>query len=153
MPPATVGPGVDAAGAGRWYDARLPGFGLYVSPDGRTRSYFVEYRPRGVGRAGGKKRLTFARHGGPRPDGSSWTADLARGEALRLLGAVKAGGDPLAERAAAKARAEAAAADSFGAARRRTRVTRLQLRTPPARPEIETATETVERRPLPAASE
>ena len=110
---------VDAAGAGRWYDAKLPGFGLYVSPDGRTRSYFVEYRPKGLGRAGGKKRLTFARHGGPRPDGSSWTADLARDEALRLLGSIKAGGDPLAERAAAKARAEAAAADSFGAAVRR----------------------------------
>jgi integrase len=110
---------VDAAGAGRWYDAKLPGFGLYVSPDGQTRSYFVEYRPKGVGRASGKKRLAFARHGGPRPDGSSWTADLARGEALRLLGSIKAGGDPLAERAAAKARAEAAAADSFGAAVRR----------------------------------
>ena len=72
-----------------------------------------------MGRAAGKKRLTFARHGGPRPDGSSWTADLARDEALRLLGSIKAGGDPLAERAAAKARAEAAAADSLGAAVRR----------------------------------
>ena len=72
-----------------------------------------------MGAPAGKKRLTFARHGGPRPDGSSWTADLARDEALRLLGSIKAGGDPLAERAAAKARAEAAAADSLGAAVRR----------------------------------
>ena len=110
---------VDVAAAGRWYDAKLSGFGLYVSPSGRTRSYFVEYRPKGVGRAGGKKRLTFAHHGGPRPDGSSWTADLARDEALRLLGSIKAGGDPLAERAAAKARAEADAAESLGAAVRR----------------------------------
>ena len=110
---------VDAAGGGRWYDSKLPGFGLYVAPDGGTRSYFVEYRPKGLGRAAGKKRFTFARHGGPRPDGSSWTADLARDEALRLLGSIKAGSDPLAERAAAKARAEAAAADSLGAAVRR----------------------------------
>jgi integrase len=110
---------VDAAGAGRWYDAKLPGFGLYVSPDGRTRSYFVEYRPKGLGRAGGKKRLTFARHGGPRPDGSSWTADLARDEALCLLGSIKAGADPLGERAAARTRAETEAADCVGAAIRR----------------------------------
>ena len=110
---------VDAAGGGRWYDSKLPGFGLYVAPDGGTRSYFVEYRPKGLGRAAGKKRFTFARHGGPRPNGSSWTADLARDEALRLLGSIKAGGDPLAERAAAKARAAAAAADSLGAAVRR----------------------------------
>jgi len=100
---------VDAADPGRRYDTRLPGFGLYVSPDGATRSYFVEYRPRGLGRASGKKRLTFARHGGPRPDGSSWTADLARDEALKLLGAIRAGADSLAERAQAKTRAEAAA--------------------------------------------
>jgi integrase len=110
---------VDAAGPGRWYDDRLAGFGLYVAPDGRTRSYFVEYRPKGTGRAGGKRRLTFARHGGPRPDGSSWTADLARDQALRLLGSVKAGADPLAERTQAKARAEREAADTFAAAYRR----------------------------------
>src|SRR3954468_4828585 len=107
---------IDAADPGRWYDTRLPGFGLYVSPDGTTRSYFVEYRPKGLGRASSKKRLTFARHGGPRPDGSGWTADLARDEALKLLGAIRAGADPLAERAEAKARAEAAVVDSFGAA-------------------------------------
>jgi hypothetical protein len=98
---------VDGAGPGRWYDARLPGFGLYVSPDRATRSYFVEYRPRGAGRAGSKRRLTFARHGGPRFDGSAWTADLARDEALRLLGSVKAGIDPRALAGFDRARARA----------------------------------------------
>jgi site-specific recombinase XerD len=87
---------VDGAGPGRHYDDRLPGFGLYVGGKG-ARSYFVEYRP-GRGRALAKRRFTFARHGAPRLDGGSWTPDLAREHAMRLLGRIKDGHDPLAER-------------------------------------------------------
>lgn len=83
---------VDAAGPGRHYDGRLAGFGLYVGATG-ARSYFLEYRP-GRGRGVAKRRLSIGRHGQP------WTPDTARAEALRLLGLVKGGRDPLAEREA-----------------------------------------------------
>jgi len=85
---------VNAAGPGRHYDEKLPGFGLYVGAKG-SRSYFLEYRP-GRGRGVAKRRITIGRHGAP------WTAATARDEALRLLGRIKAGSDPLAERDAAE---------------------------------------------------
>ena len=84
---------VDGAPCGRHYDGSLPGFGIYVGATGAV-SYFVEYRP-GRGRAVAKRRHAFARHGAPAPGGSVWTTDAARREALRLLGAIKAGHDPL----------------------------------------------------------
>lgn len=90
---------VDRAEPGRHYDDRLAGFGLYVSATG-IRTYFVEYRP-GRGRAVAKRRMSFGKHGGVAPAGGAWTADLARAEALRLLGMVRAGHDPLSERDAA----------------------------------------------------
>ncbi len=86
---------VDTAPPGRHYDDRLPGFGVYV---GRARiSYFVEYR-NGHGRSGRVRRYTFARHGEPAPDGGTWTAEKARREALKLLGRIRQGFDPLEER-------------------------------------------------------
>jgi integrase len=83
---------VDAARPGRHYDDKLAGFGLYVGATG-AKSYFLEYRP-GRGRGIAKRRMTIGKHGQP------WTAEQARDEALRLLTAVKAGRDPLAEREA-----------------------------------------------------
>jgi integrase len=50
--------------------------------------------------------MTFAEHGGASPAGREWTADGARAEALRLLGAIKAGQDPLAGRDAERKAAE-----------------------------------------------
>ncbi len=88
---------VDGAPCGKHYDGALPGFGIYVGAAGAV-SYFVEYRP-GRGRGVAKRRHTFARHGAPAPDGGVWTTDAARREALRLLGAIKGGLDPLEARA------------------------------------------------------
>jgi Arm DNA-binding domain len=72
---------VDAAGCGRHYDDKLPGFGLYVGASG-ARSYFFEYRP-GRGRAVSKRRISIGKHGAP------WAPQTARDEALKLLAAVK----------------------------------------------------------------
>lgn len=83
---------VDAATPGRHYDGKLAGFGLYVGGTG-AKSYFLEYRP-GRGRGVAKRRMSIGKHGQP------WTVEQARGEAMRLLGLVKAGGDPLAAREA-----------------------------------------------------
>ena len=85
---------VDGAPCGRHYDGALPGFGIYVGATGAV-SYFVEYRPGRGGRGVPKRRHTFARHGAPASGGRVWTTDAARREALRLLGAIKAGHDPL----------------------------------------------------------
>jgi len=90
----------DRAPRGRHYDDRLPGFGLYVGASKKT--WFVEYRD-GHGRGSRVRRFTFAEHGKPAPDSGIWTAEKARREAMRLLGAIKAGGNPLAEREERKA--------------------------------------------------
>ncbi|HFD15429.1 MAG TPA: DUF4102 domain-containing protein [Rhodospirillales bacterium] len=85
----------ERAPQGRHYDGRLPGFGIYIGAT--KKSYFVEYRD-GHGRGSRVRRFTFAEHGGPAPDGRAWTAERARREAMRLLGLIRAGEDPLAER-------------------------------------------------------
>jgi integrase len=77
------------------WDAELKGFGLRCSPAG-IKSYVVQYRAGGGGRSSPKLRVTIGRHGSP------WTADTARSEAKRLLGAVAHGGDPASERQAAR---------------------------------------------------
>ncbi len=89
----------DRAPRGRHYDTRLPGFGLYVGAT--KKSWFVEYRD-GHGRGSRVRRFTFAEYGKPAQDGATWTAEKARREAMRLLGAIKSGNDPLAEREARK---------------------------------------------------
>ena len=85
---------VDAAEAqGSTYlirDIRLKGFVLVVTPYG-GKSYAVEYRA-GRGRRAQKRRYTIGKHGSP------WTPELARREALRLLGAIANGADPTATR-------------------------------------------------------
>lgn len=71
-------------------DTRVKGFVLVVTPYG-GKSYAVEYRA-GRGRKAQKRRYTIGKHGSP------WTPDLARREALRLLGAIANGADPAATR-------------------------------------------------------
>ncbi len=71
-------------------DTRVKGFVLVVTPYG-GKSYAVEYRA-GRGRRAQKRRYTIGKHGSP------WTPELARREALRLLGAIANGADPTAMR-------------------------------------------------------
>lgn len=70
------------------FDDGIPGFGLRVLPTG-VRSYLVQYR----NRQGRSRRLTLGKHG-------KITAERARKDALRVFDAVRAGGDPVAERRA-----------------------------------------------------
>lgn len=78
------------------WDTEVKGFGLRVRPNGH-KVYVLEYRPGSGGRTAAKRRFTIGKHGSP------WTPDLARKEAERLLGVVKAGGDPAADKTAHKA--------------------------------------------------
>lgn len=77
---------VDAAEAGEkdsfLWDAELKGFGLKVTPKGK-KVYVLQYRFQGV-----LRRYTIGAQGSP------WTPEKARFEALRLLGRVKDGNDP-----------------------------------------------------------
>ncbi len=66
----------------------LPGFGVKVTPAGRT-VYLIQYRLRG--RKGRTRRVTIGQHG-------NTTAERARVQAKVLLGEVAAGRDPAAER-------------------------------------------------------
>ena len=74
------------------WDSELKGFGLKVTPKGK-KTYLVQYRLK----AGSTKRFTIGPHGSP------WTPDLARQEAIKVLGDVAKGIDPAAEKARAKA--------------------------------------------------
>lgn len=74
------------------WDTELKGFGLKVTPAG-NRVYILQYRTGGRGTP--TKRFTIGRHG-------AYTPDQARTEAARLVGAIAAGGDPAAIRAAEK---------------------------------------------------
>lgn len=68
------------------WDTRLKGFGVRCRPSG-AKHYVLKTR------IGGRQRwLTIGRHGSP------WTPELARDEALRLLGLKAAGKDPAADR-------------------------------------------------------
>jgi integrase len=73
------------------WDSEVKGFGLRVHPSGR-KAYVVEYRPGDGGRKAPKRRYTIGQHGSP------WTPDASRSEAQRILGLVRAGDDPAAER-------------------------------------------------------
>jgi len=85
-----------ADGADLWvWDSQLKGFGLRVRPNGH-KTYVVEYRPGAGGRGAVKRRYTIGRHGSP------WTADTARTEAERILGLVRNGADPVADKTAHK---------------------------------------------------
>lgn len=67
-------------------DTEVKGFALVVTPNG-ARSYALDYRV-GTGRGALKRRYTIGKHGSP------WTPEMARNEAIRLLGDVRRGDDP-----------------------------------------------------------
>ncbi len=72
------------------WDSAVPGFGARRQRDAVT--YILKYRT-----AGARQRWhTIGRHGAP------WTPDTAREEARRLLGEVVKGGDPAADKRAAR---------------------------------------------------
>lgn len=77
------------------WDSDISGFGLRVETSGK-KTYFVRYRPKGLGRAAPKRFMTIGRHG-------HLTPDQARAQAQNILGAVAVGSDPAAQVAAAKA--------------------------------------------------
>jgi len=77
------------------WDASLPRFGVRVTPAGR-RIYMVQYRAKiGTGAPSATRKITIGEH-----DGQLWNLTRARAAARKLLGAVDAGGDPVAERTA-----------------------------------------------------
>jgi len=92
------------------WDTALPRFGLRITPGGR-KLYVIQYRAKAApGVPSVSRKVTIGEH-----DGSLWNVTKARAQARKVLGAVDAGGDPVAERqakaeAAKRAKAEAAAA-------------------------------------------
>ncbi len=79
----------DAKSVGRdifYWDSKLKGFGLKVTPAGK-KAYVCQYRV-GGGRCGVTRRYTIGIHGSP------WTVDQARTEAKRILGLASNGKDP-----------------------------------------------------------
>jgi integrase len=84
----------------RVWDTDLKGFGLKVSPRG-VKTFFVWYRA-GQGRAAARREYTIARHG-------EMTPDEARDEAAKVLGRVRLGDDPQANRHRARAEMDLAA--------------------------------------------
>ena len=73
------------------WDTAVPGFGARRQR-GAAVAYFLKYRTRG----GRQRWHTIGRHGAP------WTPDGARQEARRILGEIVQGGDPAAEKHAAR---------------------------------------------------
>jgi integrase len=93
---------VESAESGFHWDEGLLGFGIRVSETG-TISYVVKLAS---GRRGRSSRVTIGQHGAPwiDQDGKpvTLTAEIARKEALRLLGERHAGKDPAAARRAVR---------------------------------------------------
>ena len=81
-------------GNGIVWDTTLTGFGVRMRPNGRA-TYLVKF---GAGRRGRSRWLTIGKHGGPWADhdgrGCALTSELARREAVRLLGEKARGRDP-----------------------------------------------------------
>jgi integrase len=73
-----------------YYDPDLAGFGVRVTPTG-TKSWIVEYRPHGGGRAVTKRRVTLGKMG-------TLTPDQARRAAAEMLAQVRLGADPATEK-------------------------------------------------------
>jgi integrase len=80
------------AGEETLWDTEVKGFGLRIRSSG-VKTYILHYRP-GGGRKAPLRKFTIGRHGSP------WTPDSARTEAERLLGLVRDGKDPAANRMA-----------------------------------------------------
>lgn len=88
-----------ASGDIYFWDDKLSGFGLRVTPKG-VKSYVVQYRLKGRP----SRRATLGKHGSP------WTPEKARERAQQMLIAVKSGIDPVAQ---AKKEAQAARSLEF----------------------------------------
>ena len=73
------------------WDDDVPGFGVRCQR--RRKVYVLKYA---TGRRGVSRWITIGVHGAP------WTAETARGEARKLIGVIKAGGDPAAAREATR---------------------------------------------------
>jgi integrase len=73
------------------WDSDIPGFGLKITRGG-AKVYLLQYRMGGRGTP--TRRYTIGRHGAP------WTPEEARNEAVRLLGLVRDGVDPMAQKRA-----------------------------------------------------
>jgi integrase len=105
------------------WDAELPRFGVRVTPAGK-RLYIVQYRAKPApGVPSATRKVGIGEH-----DGKLWNVTKARAQARKVLGAVDAGGDPVAERIAqaaaealAKAEAAGLAADAAALAQARER--------------------------------
>lgn len=88
------------------FDDDLKGFGLRVYPSGE-KSWIVEYRPNGGGRAAPKRRLTLG-------SASTLTPDAARNAAKDVLARARLGSDPARDKGEArKAATFASVADRF----------------------------------------
>jgi integrase len=72
------------------WDSELPNFALRVQPDG-SKSFFVRYRLRGLGRRSPKRFVTIGAYG-------VLTLDQARAQARSIFGDVAKGQDPVTER-------------------------------------------------------
>lgn len=77
------------------WDTEVKGFGLRVRGGG-VKTYVLHYRA-GSGRNAPLRKFTIGKHGSP------WTPDTARKEAERLLGLVRDGADPAADKNSHKA--------------------------------------------------
>lgn len=72
------------------WDTEVKGFGVRVRASG-AKTYVLHYRA-GSGRSAPLRKFTIGKHGSP------WTPDTARKEAERLLGLVRNGADPAADK-------------------------------------------------------
>ena len=77
------------------WDSDLGGFGVRVEVSG-VKSYVVRYRPGSGGRSAPLRQVVIGRHG-------ELTPDQARREAERLIGSVRLGADPAAQRSEERA--------------------------------------------------
>ena len=68
------------------WDKEQRGFGVRIEPSG-VKTFFLRYRPKGMGRSGAKRFLKIGRYG-------PMTPDEARGKAKKALGDVAGGDDP-----------------------------------------------------------
>jgi integrase len=73
------------------WDGEIPGFGLKITKGG-AKVYLLQYRMGGRGTP--TRRYTIGRHGAP------WTPEEARNEAVRLMGLVRDGIDPMEQKRA-----------------------------------------------------
>lgn len=70
------------------WDTETRGFGVRVSADGKTRTYYLQFRVKGTGK---ERLIKIGRHNDP------WRVDDARSKALEIKALMNAGVDPVAK--------------------------------------------------------